>query len=116
MPLLGRRGAPPPPAEQAAAWERALAKVGEAEAGLRAAERGAKGASWDEQCALDEVYSDLSVAFGHALEQALAVPAPDLAALALKIEWLVDHDAATLGAAETSLAALKADARRLAAL
>ena len=63
----------------------------------------------------EDLYGDLVVAFNRALERLLRIPAPDLPALAAKIALIVDHQAWELPAAESCLAALKRDARRLAA-
>ena len=49
-----------------------------------------------------------------ALRRLLEAPAPDLRALSLKIDLAIDDAAWELTGAETSLAALKADARRFA--
>jgi hypothetical protein len=51
-----------------------------------------------------------------ALKHLLRTPAPDLPALALKIELAVDEEVATLTGGERCLAVLKADGWRLAAL
>ena len=50
-----------------------------------------------------------------ALKRLLRTPAPDLPALALKIELAVDEEVATLAGGERCLAVLKADGWRLAA-
>jgi hypothetical protein len=50
-----------------------------------------------------------------ALKRLLQTPAPDLPALALKIELAVDEEVATLAGGERCLAMLKADGWRLAA-
>jgi hypothetical protein len=44
----------------------------------------------------------------------LRTPAPDVQALAMKIQLAVNHEAGSLTGGESCLAALKADARRLA--
>ncbi len=49
-----------------------------------------------------------------ALKRLLRTPAPDLSALALKIELIVDEEVATLAGGERCLAVLKADGWRLA--
>jgi hypothetical protein len=49
-----------------------------------------------------------------ALKRLLRTPAPDLPALALKIELAVDEEVATLAGGERCLAVLKADGWRLA--
>jgi hypothetical protein len=51
-----------------------------------------------------------------ALKRLLRTPAPDLPALALKIELIVDEEVATLAGGDRCLAVLKADGWRLAAL
>ena len=51
---------------------------------------------------------------GIALKRLLRTPAPDLPALALKIELIADEEVATLAGGERCLAALKADGWRLA--
>lgn len=49
-----------------------------------------------------------------ALDRLLRTPAPDLSALALKIELIVDEEVATLAGGERCLAVLKTDGWRLA--
>jgi hypothetical protein len=49
-----------------------------------------------------------------ALRRLMRVRAPDVAALAVKIELAVDHEVGTLTGREACLATLKRDARRLA--
>lgn len=96
-------------------WRRALAALHRAEAEMAAFERrcGAAGITenlWE----LDEISGDHLGAFYAALRRLLRTPAPDVPALALKIELAVDHEVGTLTGGERCLAALKADARRLA--
>ena len=62
---------------------------------------------------LDEAFSDHVVACNAAMRRLLREPAPDLTALALKVELAIDHEIAPLGGGERWLAVLKADARRL---
>jgi hypothetical protein len=85
---------------------------------MRAAQARASGPGrdFDVQWKLDEAFSDRVVAFNRALRRLLRTPAPDLPALAHKIALTVDEDVATLEGCEPCLAALKADARRLAQL
>ena len=59
-------------------------------------------------------FGDHLGAFYAALRRLLRTPAPDIAALAMKIALAVDHEVGTLTGGERCLAALKADARRLA--
>ena len=63
--------------------------------------------------ALEEVYGDRIVGFNRALKRLLAVPAPDLGALAEKIALAADYETVSLTGCEDCLQALKADARRL---
>jgi len=84
-------------------WDRALARCRRAEAALAAA-----GHEPDE-----ELYGDLVVAFNRALERLLRTPAPDLPALALKIDLTIDQSAWELTGGESCLASLERDTRRL---
>ncbi len=101
------------PAEK---WQGALAGFRRAEAAMQGfdqASRDVPGRSCEAQDALDEAFSDHVVACNAALRRLLSVPAPDLAALALKVELAIDHEIAPLGGGERWLAILKQDARRL---
>ena len=101
-----------------ARWDRALAAFGRAEAKL-AAFRAAIEALPAERRAfpacepLDDRFDDLECARLARLRRLLRAPAPDLPALALKIDLVVADQAWELTGAEDSFAALKADARRL---
>ena len=53
-------------------------------------------------------------AFTRALKRLIRTPAPDLAALALKLDLALAHDVAGLTGGKACLLALKRDARRLA--
>jgi hypothetical protein len=113
MRALEETAAPPPRPGEDLKWERALRAFERAEATLRECERRTSGAPWEEQDAVEEEYGAcLDVLYG-ALRRLLRVPAPDLAALAVKIELIVDHEVATLTGGEACLAALRRDARRL---
>ena len=72
-------------------------------------------AEFETRWGIDERYNDHVGAVCRALRRLLSVPAPDLAALALKIAFTVDEQAWELDGAEEILARLKADSRRLAA-
>ncbi len=61
----------------------------------------------------EERFGDAIVVFNHSLKKLLRTPAPDLPALALKIDLTVDHEVAELTGGGACLAALKRDARRL---
>jgi len=63
---------------------------------------------------VEERFNDLECARLAALRRLLRAPAPDLPALALKIEVAIDNQAWELTDSEPCLAALKADAHRLA--
>jgi hypothetical protein len=84
---------------------RALTSLEKAEAAMMAAEGGPD----------DDLYDRALGHFYAALRRLLRTPAPHLGALATKIELAVDHEAATLADGEPCMAALKQDARRLAA-
>jgi hypothetical protein len=63
---------------------------------------------------LEERFNELECARLAALRRLLRAPAPDLAALSLKIGLAIDDQAWELTDAEPCLSALKSDARRLA--
>ena len=79
---------------------------------MRSAE-GRRGADWEAQWALDEAFSDAVVAFNTALQRLLLAPAPDLAALAVKITRAIDEQAWELPRGEACMAAVKRDLSRL---
>jgi hypothetical protein len=84
---------------------------------MRAAERDCSvpGLAIEEVFAREEAFGDRIEGFNRALARLLAAPAPDLAALAVKIGLAADFEAVTLNGCEDCLQALKADALRLAA-
>ena len=82
-------------------------------AAFKRAEAAMEAWTYEAQCALDEAFSDLVVAFNDALRRLLRMPAPDLPALAVKVALAVDHEVATLTGGESCMAAVKADALRL---
>jgi len=126
--LLGGGGAPAAGPPQARAvpktgtsdrWTRALAAFRRAEARLAAFQQAEAqlppAARAFPACEpLEERFNDLECARLDALRRLLRAPAPDLPALARKIELTIDDQAWELTGAEPCLAALKADARRLA--
>jgi hypothetical protein len=63
--------------------------------------------------AREEIYGDRIVGFNRALARLLAAPAPDLAALAVKIGLAADYEAVTLNGCEDCLQVMRADALRL---
>ena len=103
-------------APDAAVWRRALADVERAEAVLDGFCRACReeGLVFRDQGELDDRFGDFLGAFYAALRLLLRTPAPDIPALATKIALAVDHEVGTLTGGERCLAALKADARRLA--
>ena len=121
FPLIAQQEAPPPgftrspsPANAGADWESALAAYRSAEAGVRAEERVTAGATAEEEAAREEVYGERLDAMYDSLRRLLRVAAPDVAALAVKIELMIQHEVATLTGGEACLAAIRGDARRLA--
>ena len=99
-------------------WNRALAAFGEAQAALDAfwdwqdslpAER----REWPQVQPLERRFGELDDVRLARLRRLLRLPAPDLAALALKLELAVADQAWELTDCESCLAAAAADARRL---
>jgi hypothetical protein len=103
-------------AAEAALWDRALADVARAEAVLNGFCEACRDGSlvFPDQWELDDRFGDFLGAFHFALRQLLRTPAPDIPALATKIALAVDYEVGALTGGERCLAALKADARRLA--
>jgi len=103
-------------APDAALWDRALADVARAEAELNAFCQACREGSlaFRDPWELDDRFGDHLGAFYAALRRLLRTPAPDIPALATKIALAVDHEVGTLTGGEHCLAALAADARRLA--
>lgn len=97
-----------------APWDRALAAYRAAEADLRECERRTAGAPWAEQEAVEEEFGDRLDALYAALRRLLRASAPDVGALALKIDLGIEHEVATLNGGEACLAAIRRDAWRLA--
>lgn len=85
-------------------WDRTLACFRKAEAGLKAAEH----------IGDDRLYDRLLGRLNKALKRLLTHPAPHPAALADKLDLLIEHQVWELRFAEACLAALKRDARRFA--
>lgn len=103
-------------AATAVRWRRALAGLKRAEAEMDAFCRNCRAGIlvFRDQCELDDRFGDHLGAFYAALRRLLRTPAPHFEALAVKIALAVDHEVGTLTGGEACLAALKADARRLA--
>lgn len=94
-------------------WRKALARLNAIEAEVRAVEQATAGGTAEEEEALEPVYMALLGKHSAALRRVMKVRAPDLAALALKIELAIDQEVGTLSGGELCLAALKRDVRRL---
>ncbi|HET9639895.1 MAG TPA: hypothetical protein VFP12_11885 [Allosphingosinicella sp.] len=94
-------------------WQRALARLEAAEAEVRAVERATAGGTAEEEEALEPVYRARLGAHTAALLRLMKVRAPDLPALALKIELAIDQEVGSLCGGELCLAVLKRDVRRL---
>jgi hypothetical protein len=111
---VGDAGAAAP---DAASWHRALADVERAEAVLNGFCRACReeGLAFPDQWELDDRFGDFLDAFHAALGLLLRTPAPDMQALAAKIALVADHEVGALADGQRCLAALEADARRLAA-
>jgi hypothetical protein len=86
-------------------WRTAIARLRRAEARLKALAHEPD----------EDLFDNANAVFNHALKKLVRTPAPDLPALALKIDLVVDHKVAELTGGEACLAALKRDARLLAA-
>ena len=92
----------------------AVAGVGRAEARLRGLEAAASAPGLCfAVCAAEERAGEALSDFYAALRRLLALPAPDGAALAMKVALVVDHQVAELTGGDACMAALKADAGRL---
>ncbi|HEX2764816.1 MAG TPA: hypothetical protein VHM92_13360 [Allosphingosinicella sp.] len=96
-----------------ARWSRALAAYRAAEAELGAYERRTSGAPWEEQAAIEEAHGALSGVMYESLRRLLKAAAPDLAAVALKLDLVVEHEVGTLTGGEACLGALRRDVKRL---
>ena len=94
-------------------WRQALARLQAAEAEMRAVARLTAGGTAEEEEALQEVYDACLDEHMAALLRLMKVRAPDLPALALKIELAIDEEVGTLTGGEACLVALKGDVRRL---
>ena len=100
----------------AASWDRALGDLARAETVLDGFCKACReeGLVFADQWELDDRFGDFLGAFHVALRCLLLTPAPDIPSLATKIALAVDHEVGALAGGQRCLAALKADARRLA--
>jgi hypothetical protein len=80
---------------------------------MRAIELATAGGTAEEEEALQAVYDVRLGDHSAALLRLMKVRAPDLPALALKIELAIDQEVGTLTGGEVCLAMLKRDVRRL---
>ncbi|HEX8468951.1 MAG TPA: hypothetical protein VF620_14220 [Allosphingosinicella sp.] len=96
-----------------ARWTKALDRLRAVEAEVRAIERATAGKPAEEEEALEAVYLARLGDHSEALRRVMKVRAPDLAALALKIELAIDEEIGSLSGGELCLAALRRDVRRL---
>jgi hypothetical protein len=76
-------------------------------------ERATAGGTAEEEEALQEVYDARLGDHSEALRRLMKVRAPNLQALALKIEMAIDEEVGSLTGGEACLAALKRDVKRL---
>jgi hypothetical protein len=76
-------------------------------------EAASAGLSCEAEEALLPLYDARCADWEDALVRALIVPAPDVAAFALKVVWAVDARVAELGEGEACLEALRGDAVRV---
>lgn len=94
-------------------WQRALARFRSAEGEVRAVARATAGGTAAEEAALEPVYMARLGGHTAALVRLMKARAPDLEALALKIELAIDEEVGSLSGGEACLAAVKRDVRRL---
>lgn len=80
---------------------------------MLAVERLTAGGTAEAEEALEEVYLARVGDFTAALRRVMRARAPDLPALALKIELAIDQEVGTLTGGDLCLLALKRDVRRL---
>jgi hypothetical protein len=80
---------------------------------MRAVARATAGGSAEAEAALEAVYMARVGDWLKALRRVMRVRAPDLKALAVKIELAIDQEVGTITGGELCLAALKRDVRRL---
>jgi hypothetical protein len=81
---------------------------------VRGFERASAGASFEAASALEETYGALGDAMYERLRELLTAPAPDVAALAVKLDLVVEHEVATLDGGAACFEAVRGDAHRLA--
>jgi hypothetical protein len=94
-------------------WRKLLAAYRAAEAEVRGFERATAGASFAEAARLEGRYGELGDVMYSALRHLLRAPAPDLAAVAAKLDLVVEHEVGTLEGGEACMSAIRADVRRI---
>jgi hypothetical protein len=95
-------------------WEQAIAAFGSAQAAVAAVERATAGRSVEEEEAWLPRYDAACEAMAAALARAIAAPAPDLAALAVKLELVFAHEMEPGALDQISIDLILSDAWRLA--
>jgi hypothetical protein len=80
---------------------------------VRGFERATGGRGFEEMAALEEAYGRLGDVLYARLRRLLRAPAPDVAALAVKIDLFAEHEVGTLSGGEACLEAIRRDALRL---
>ncbi|HEY0413303.1 MAG TPA: hypothetical protein VGD66_09180 [Allosphingosinicella sp.] len=105
----------PSPIEGEGDWSRALAAFRAAQAAVLGMERETSGSSTAEEAAWLPRYNLACEAMEAALGRAIAAPAPDLAAFAVKLELLFAHEAEPDSISDICVGAILADAGRLVA-
>lgn len=94
-------------------WQQALARLRAVEAEVRAVAQATAGGTAEEEEVLEPVYMALLGEHTKALVRLMKVRAPDLAALAVKIELAIDEEVGSLTGGAFCLVAVKRDVRRL---
>jgi len=104
-------GPPPPPGEE---WDAALAAFRTAEEGLRRVEAACAGYRFDEEEAVLPGHRAAAEALSAAVRRVIGAAAPDVAALAVKVELVFAHEVEPHSVDEEVIAAVRGDLRRLA--
>ncbi|HYG28712.1 MAG TPA: hypothetical protein VD887_00700 [Allosphingosinicella sp.] len=97
----------------ASAWGETLSAYRAAEAAVEEAGRVCAVASPEEIGAAEDAFGDRLEALYDQLRRLLVVPAPDVAALLVKVDAAFEHEIGTLAGTDASIAAVRGDVRRL---
>ena len=108
-------GGSPSPSELGEEWEKALAAFEAAEAAVGEIEGATAGDSLEDEEALLPEHEAACEAMEAALGRLMLVPVPHLEALAAKLELFFEHGLEPYSVEAACLAAIRGDARRLAA-